>query len=134
MVNSPKDLSIEIQVDGDSWQVVESLDQAGSQDEVFALDQKTGEIRFGDGQHGRRPQSGSSISTTYRYGAGESGNVASFTWKMPASGSPDRQLFTWQFQPGSITLRMLSGNSNRLRWHVFSWLCRLISQSPWRVP
>ena len=133
MANSPRDLSIEISIDGDSWQVVESLEQAGPQDEVFTLDLKTGEIRFGDGQHGRRPEAGSSVSTTYRYGVSESGNIASFTWKTPASGSPDRRLLTWQLQPGSITLRMLSGDSNCLRWRLFSWLCRLICQSPWRV-
>ena len=133
MVNSLRDQSIEIRVDDDVWQVVESLEQAGPQDHVFTLDRKAGKIRFGDGRQGARPPAGSRILTSYRSGAGASGNVASFTWTTPASGLPDSAWLTWQLSPDSITISELSGNSNSLRWRLFSWLCRLICQSPWRA-
>lgn len=134
MGNALSDRSIEIRIDDDVWQVVESLDQAGPQDHVYTLDRKAGKIRFGDGRQGARPPAGSRISATYRTGIGASGNVSSISWQIPASGLPDSAWFTWQLSPDSITISAINGNSNTLRWRLFSWLCRLICHSPWRAP
>ncbi len=132
MVNALRDFSIEIRVDDDVWQVVESLEQAGPRDHVFALDQRAGKIRFGDGRQGARPPAGSRISASYRTGVGASGNVTSISWQIPASGLPSSAWFTWQLSPDSVTISEMNGNSNSVRWRLFSWLCRLISRSPWR--
>lgn len=43
--------------------------------EVFALDQESGQIRFGDGTRGKRPPRGATMRVDYDYGVGESGNV-----------------------------------------------------------
>ena len=134
MVNVLRDLSIEIRIDDDFWQVVESLNQAGPQDHVVTLDRKAGKIRFGDGRHGARPPAGSRISATYRTGNGASGNLTSISGQIPASGLPDSAWFAWQLSPNSITISEISGNSNSLRWRLFSWLCCLICHSPWSAP
>jgi hypothetical protein len=131
MENSLRDLSIEIQVDGVVWQLVESLDQAGAGDGVYVIDREASRIRFGDGQHGTRPPAGSRLSTAYRSGTGAAGNIASISWIIPASGSPDSQWFTWQLSPDSISISELTGNTNSLRWRFLSWLCRLLCRSPW---
>jgi hypothetical protein len=43
--------------------------------EVFALDQESGQIRFGDGTRGKRPPRGAGLRVDYDYGVGEAGNV-----------------------------------------------------------
>lgn len=43
--------------------------------DVFLLDPESGQIRFGDGVHGRRPPSGKRIRATYEYSRAELGNV-----------------------------------------------------------
>lgn len=43
--------------------------------DVFTLDAESGGIRFGDGEHGRRPPLGSTLRAEYDYGVGEAGNV-----------------------------------------------------------
>jgi hypothetical protein len=43
--------------------------------DVFTLDAESGEIRFGDGTHGRRPPLGASLRAEYDYGVGDAGNV-----------------------------------------------------------
>jgi predicted phage baseplate assembly protein len=42
---------------------------------VFTVNAESGEIRFGDGEHGERPALGARISVSYDYGAGLAGNV-----------------------------------------------------------
>ena len=42
----------------------------------FALDAEAGEIRFGDGLHGRRPPNGATLAATYDFSVGAEGNVA----------------------------------------------------------
>ena len=42
---------------------------------VFTVNNESGEIRFGDGEHGQRPPLGARISVSYDYGAGIAGNV-----------------------------------------------------------
>lgn len=43
--------------------------------EVFALDPESGELRFGDGTHGKRPPAGATLRADYDYGVGALGNV-----------------------------------------------------------
>lgn len=43
--------------------------------EVFALDPEAGELRFGDGTHGKRPPAGATLRADYDYGVGAAGNV-----------------------------------------------------------
>jgi hypothetical protein len=42
---------------------------------VFTVNAESGEIRFGDGEHGERPALGARISVSYDFGAGLAGNV-----------------------------------------------------------
>jgi predicted phage baseplate assembly protein len=42
---------------------------------VFLLDAESGELRFGDGHRGARPQRGALLRVDYDYGAGRAGNV-----------------------------------------------------------
>ncbi len=62
------------------WTVVDSLDPYGPNDRVAALDPEAGTITFGDGVNGRIvplvPQGGQIVALVYRWGGGESGNVA----------------------------------------------------------
>jgi len=43
--------------------------------EVFTLDAESGELRFGDGEHGRRPPLGATLRAEYDYSVGDAGNV-----------------------------------------------------------
>ena len=42
---------------------------------VFTLDPESGEVRFGDGTHGRRPPLGAGLRAAYDYSVGDAGNV-----------------------------------------------------------
>jgi hypothetical protein len=42
---------------------------------VFAINSESGEIRFGDGMHGRRPPFGATMRADYDYGLGREGNL-----------------------------------------------------------
>ena len=61
---------VTVVVNGEPWQVVDSLANAGPDAAVFTLDPSTGEITFGDGVHGRVPAQGS-IVVRYRPGSQE---------------------------------------------------------------
>lgn len=43
-------------------------------DQLFALDTTKGQVRFGDGTHGKIPEAASKASVKYRSGLGQSGN------------------------------------------------------------
>lgn len=60
---------------GGPWRLIDDLLAAGVEDPVFTLDPESGEIRFGDGLHGARPQAGWRVLASYEYGGGPSGNV-----------------------------------------------------------
>lgn len=61
---------VAVVVNGQPWQVVDSLANAGPDAAVFTLDPSTGEITFGDGVRGRVPEPGS-IIVRYRTGSQE---------------------------------------------------------------
>jgi alpha-L-arabinofuranosidase len=55
-------------VGGTAWQPVTDLSSAGPSDQVYAIDDSTGEITFGDGVNGAIPPSGSQITLSYQSG------------------------------------------------------------------
>ena len=54
--------SITVRVDDQDWRRVPNFDAAGPDDAVYVLDPEAGTVRFGDGQHGRRPPPGSVVT------------------------------------------------------------------------
>ncbi len=56
------------------WRRVASLAEAGPEDRVFALDQATGTVIFGDGSHGHKPVEGATVRMRLP-GLGAVGNV-----------------------------------------------------------
>ncbi|MFC5824682.1 hypothetical protein [Nonomuraea insulae] len=57
-----------VRVGGAEWRAVGDLSQAGPDDAVYSFDTKSGEIRFGDGSHGRIPAEGEKIRADYGSG------------------------------------------------------------------
>jgi hypothetical protein len=66
---------------------------------VYHLDPESGEVRFGDGAHGRRPQPGRRIVASYAYGGGSVGNVGvgaiNRASELPAGFKVANPLRTW---------------------------------------
>lgn len=60
---------------GGAWRLTDDLLTAGADEAVFTLDPEAGQIRFGDGLHGARPQQGWRILAGYEYGGGLQGNL-----------------------------------------------------------
>ena len=84
-VENTSEPQFELTVNGEQWKRVASLDCSGPNDRHYILDRETGMIRFGDGEQGQSPPSGSNIQATYRYGAEAGGAVdneltISLTW------------------------------------------------------
>ena len=53
------------------WREVPDVGKAGPGDQVYSVDRESGEVTFGDGEHGAAPPSGGqNIRATYRYGGG----------------------------------------------------------------
>lgn len=70
-------VSATVTVDGRRWKQLGSLaelGQASPDSQVFALDDATGAVRFGDGVHGARPPAGATVRVRYRLGSGAGGN------------------------------------------------------------
>jgi len=67
--------------------------------DVFTLNPESGEIRFGDGIHGRRPSFGAPIRASYNYGVGRDGNVGAGSINsspaMPAGFKVNNPVPTW---------------------------------------
>ena len=66
-----------VTVDGSLWRRVAGLESAGSGDPVYVAERGADgslTLRFGDGQHGRRPPPGARVIVTYREGGGGTGN------------------------------------------------------------
>ncbi|MEV0618295.1 hypothetical protein AB0I81_33565 [Nonomuraea sp. NPDC050404] len=60
--------SQKVRVGGADWRAVADLGKAGPGDAVYSINAKTGEIRFGDGKHGRIPAKGQKITADYGSG------------------------------------------------------------------
>ncbi|MDM0076900.1 hypothetical protein QTH90_21000 [Variovorax sp. J2P1-59] len=59
------------------WTCVADTDDAGPDERVYSLDDASGEIRFGDGRHGRIPPPGADtiLARRYRHGGGAAANA-----------------------------------------------------------
>ncbi|MBQ9345856.1 MAG: baseplate J/gp47 family protein, partial [Oscillibacter sp.] len=90
------------------WDRVADLALAGPEDRAFSLDPWTGEIRFGDGVHGRIPPQGDgNIQVEYNTTRGAAGNVAPGVVKAPLNGLPRISSMT--------NLTAMSGGTGRLK-------------------
>ncbi len=58
------------------WTRVSVIRNSGPNDAVYVLNPKDGNIKFGDGVHGRMPPTGASIGVRYSYGGGARGNIS----------------------------------------------------------
>jgi predicted phage baseplate assembly protein len=59
------------------WEPADDLLAAKANDKHYVLNANTGELRFGDGVHGRIPLAGSEVvAQVYRFGGGAAGNVS----------------------------------------------------------
>lgn len=67
--------------------------------DVFAINLESGEIRFGDGLHGRRPPFEATVRADYDYGVGRDGNVGAGSINsspaMPAGFKVSNPVPTW---------------------------------------
>ncbi len=54
-----------VYVGGQAWTAVSSLAGAGPDDDVYTVDDTTGEIMFGDGTHGVAPANGAQVTASY---------------------------------------------------------------------
>ena len=68
-------LKVNLLVEKEPWKEVTSLADSSQQDHVFVLDQKSGQLRFGNGENGRRLPVGSNIKAGFRFGGGSEGNI-----------------------------------------------------------
>lgn len=97
LVNTPVIVnSVQVRINGELWQRIDDLMAAAPEVQarsprfasdslsamtntapaaVYTVDRESGEIRFGDGLHGRRPPRGASIQVSYDYGGGRQGSV-----------------------------------------------------------
>ena len=70
-----------------------------SKSQVFVLDEASGQITFGDGAHGMRPRSQSTIVASYRFGGGPQGNVGidaiNRSPQLPAGYKVTNPIRTW---------------------------------------
>jgi hypothetical protein len=80
--------TVEVRVEGRTWQQVGSLNDSGPADPHYTVRMTEGrclKIAFGDGAHGRRLPSGSNnVRLTYRVGAGLEGNLPAGSLTKPA--------------------------------------------------
>jgi hypothetical protein len=61
------------------WTIVPDLESARPHDAHAVLDATSGELSFGDGEHGLAPPDGAVIAVTHRWTRAENGNVAAGT-------------------------------------------------------
>lgn len=67
------DLEIRSNGTAERWAEVPDFASSGPADRHFVLDRPSGRVRFGDGEHGRVPETGSHVAASYRSGAGGRG-------------------------------------------------------------
>jgi hypothetical protein len=121
--NTPSFFQVNVSIDGEVWNKVDSFEKYAPEDPVFVLDSNTGAVLFGDGKHGRKPPAGSRIAATYRTGGGSVGNILSFTWTV-ADPHINRALSaTITTLPDSFRLNIYQGNEQSWRWKFIAWLC-----------
>ena len=99
-------------VNGERWQRVDVLAGAGPNGAVFTADQSTGEITFGDGVHGRVPESGAIVTARYRERSSADGN----TWMtVRTTWPPPQRRFSVSLRQ-SAPAQPLTGANATERW------------------
>jgi hypothetical protein len=91
-----------VSVAGEAWVQAKSFANAGPHDKVFVIDPDSGTVTFGDGMHGQRPPTGSSIKIAYETSDGVAGSVTvstTFTWP------PKPQKFRVALTPQGVTFQ-----------------------------
>ncbi len=75
---------LEVSVEGKPWKMADSFSGFGPRDEVFVLsnDRARSSIVFGDGKHGARPDPGSRVVASYRFGGGSNAPKAKETRRL----------------------------------------------------
>jgi hypothetical protein len=86
----------------DLWRHVESLADAAPDAKVFTLDPQTGDIRFGDGEHGARPPDGAATIQA-EYQAGKGGTVTVY---LPAADLQQCRLRAVRLADGTVRLEV----------------------------
>jgi hypothetical protein len=82
--------AVTVEVEGERWESVTSLEHAGPSSRQFEFDLETRCVRFGNGVNGQMPRPGQVIrALKYRTTGGAGGNVSSgLTWKFRTSVVP----------------------------------------------
>ena len=97
MTQTAPQVSVTVAIDGERWESLPSLADAGPGDHVFTItntgDWGTTLVEFGDGVHGAQPPAGSTMSVTYRTGGGVGGNAVSFTVEDKIDSTVDQTLW-----------------------------------------
>lgn len=93
----------ELYLNQDLWSHVESLTDADPEARVFTVDPETGELHFGDGEHGARPPDGAvTVSAEYRTGGG--GTVTVF---LPAADLQKCRVRAVRLRDGTLRLEVV---------------------------
>jgi hypothetical protein len=105
---------IVVRVSGEQWQRVRALAETEPGAPVFTLDEATGVVAFGNGEHGRVPERGSMISVRYGDEVSQKGNASvtvRSTWPLPrrAWTIALREQGTVQLEAGVILHESWSG-------------------------
>ena len=82
-----------VTVEGEPWAEVADLAAAGPQDAVYEVDDATGAVRFGDGEHGAVPPSGAQVRASY--GSGPHAGFVDFYAAMKAADPSIDVCATW---------------------------------------
>ncbi len=116
-------LTVTTRVSTETWERIEDLTQAGPEvpvqnlrlppgvrttvkprTNVYTLNAESGEIRFGDGTHGKRPPKGAIMRVDYDYSKGLAGNVGpdsiTVSPSLPAGLKVTNPVRTWGGAPG----------------------------------
>jgi hypothetical protein len=130
--NVPSFNQVTVTINDQPWKEVSSFENCGSDDHVYivAIDPVTeaATLRFGDGQQGRRPPTGSRIEATYRTGNGSAGIVLSFSWMVTDPNLHKASLVTITTLPNSFRLSFYQGIENSWQWRFINWLCDALKQ------
>jgi hypothetical protein len=127
--NEPSFTYIDVSIDGEPWNEVETFENRAPEDPIYVLDRTAGTVSFGDGKHGRRPPAGSRIAATYRTGGGSAGNILSFTWTVTDPDIHQALSVTITTLPDSFRLGIYQGNVQSWRWKFIAWLCDTLKVS-----
>ena len=124
--NNPLQLEVDILIDGEVWNEVDTFENRNPDEPVYVLDRTAGTVLFGDGKHGRKPPSGSRITATYRTGGGSTGNILSFTWTATDPHLHKVLSAAIITLPDSFRLRIYHVDARSWRWKFATWLCDVL--------